>query len=331
MTTPSPTPPFVVAVDAGGTATRVGCYALDGTSLARATGAAGAAHHDDDAARNVAAAVSAALTSGGLDPAAARGLTAGVAGIGRTGSNQGVGRDEAWAASFYPLELLDCPRTFVNDAVVAHRGALLGGAGVVVVAGTGSMVLAIGHDGTEVESGQFQHYAGAARHVAFDVVHQVLAGRAEPADGALVARVLEHWGAADVDALRRVLLQREDVARNEVKRAFGSFAPVVTELADGSPLADRALRRLAEVTADGVLLLAPLLRDTPVAVSLAGSLALAPAFSTRLDAALDVPGAAPVRLLPPALDPLAGAAFLALRRLGVPLGAEVVQRLRSSA
>ncbi|MFD0481251.1 BadF/BadG/BcrA/BcrD ATPase family protein [Kineococcus sp. GCM10028916] len=330
MTTPSSTPPFVVAVDAGGTATRVGCYALDGTLLSSATGAAGAAHHDDDAARNLTDAVSAALTSGGLDPAAARGLTAGVAGIGRPGSNQGVGRDGAWAASFYPLDLLDCPRTFVNDAVVAHRGALLDQAGIVVVAGTGSMVLAIDENGVEVESGQFQHYAGAARHVAFDVVHQVLAGRAEPADGELVARVLEHWGAADVDALRLALRQQDDVAHNDVKRAFGSFAPVVTKLADTSPLADRALRRLADVTADGVLLLAPLLRDTPVPVSLAGSLALDPAFSTRLDAALDVPGATPVHLAPPALDPLGGAGFLALRRLGAPLGPEVVRRLGSS-
>ena len=330
MTTSSSTPPFVVAVDAGGTATRVGCYALDGTLLSCATGGAGAAHHDDDAARNLAAAVAAAVTKGGLDPAAARGLTAGVAGIGRPGSNQGVGRDGAWAASFYPLDLLDCPRTFVNDAVVAHRGALLGRAGIVVVAGTGSMVLAIDENGVEVESGQFQHYAGAARHVAFDVVHQVLAGRVEPADGELLTRVLGHWGAADVDALRRALRQQEDVAHNDVKRVFGSFAPVVTELADTSPLADRALRRLAEITADGVLLLAPLLQHTPVPVSLAGSLALDPAFSTRLDAALDVPGATPVRLAPPALDPLAGAGFLALRRLGVPLGPEVVRRLGSS-
>ncbi len=298
-----------MVVDAGGTAPRVGCYTLDGTLLSCATGAAGAAHHDDDAAR---------------------GLTAGVAGIGRPGSNQGVGRDGAWAASFYPLDLLDCPRTFVNDAVVAHRGALLGQAGIVVVAGTGSMVLAIDKNGAEVESGQFQHYAGAARHVAFDVVHQVLAGRAEPADGELVTRILGHWGAADVDALRRALRQREDASPHDVKRAFGNVAPVVTELADTSPLADRALRRLAEITADGVLLLAPLLQRTPVPVSLAGSLALDPAFSTRLAVALDVPGATPVRVVPPALGPLAGAGFLALRRLGAPLGPEVVRRLGSS-
>lgn len=161
-------------------------------------------------------------------------------------------------------------------------------------------------------------------------MHQVLAGRAEPADGELVTRVLEDWGAADVDALRRVLRQQEDLAHNDVKRAFGNVAPVVAELADTSPLADRALRRLAEITADGVLLLAPLLQRTPVQVSLAGSLALDPAFSTRLAVALEVPGAAPVQLVPPALGPLGGAGFLALRRLGTPLGPDVVRRLGSS-
>lgn len=326
----TPGPEFVVAVDSGGTSTRVGCFDLAGGLLSVARGRGGAAHHDERAALNVADTVRAALEAGDLRPEHAVAAAVGVSGIGRPGSNQGGG-SSAWAESFYPLSFLACPTTFVNDAVVAHRGALLGEAGVVVVAGTGSMVLAIDVDGAEVESGQLEHYAGAARHVVFEVVHRVLQGRTAPADAELLTRVLDHWGAADVDGLRDALLRQADLGRNAVTRRYGDLAPAVTALADVCPLADRALRDLTDRTASGVLLLAPLVGTDPVLVTVTGSLACDPAFVARLEASLDVPGTARTRLLPPSLGPLGGAALLAYSGAGVEVGPDVVDRLRRSA
>lgn len=319
--------PYVVAVDAGGTHTRVGCFGLDGTRLAGARGGGGSPAHNHDGPDNVRGAVVSALRDGDLDPDDAVGVAAGIASIGRAGSNQASDGDDTWADSLLEQQLPGCPRSVVNDAVVAHRGALGGGAGVVVVAGTGSMVLAVTAEGQEVESGQFEHYAGAARHVASHVVHGILTGADRPPDAPLVAAVLAHWGVPDVPALRRATLQTSGGDRTTTTRRYGALAPSVTAHADTSPLGDAALRTLARRTATGVLLLAPLVGRAPVAVALVGGLGGSAAFARRVGDALDVPGATPTRLVPAALDPLGGAALLALEVAGVATSAAVVQRL----
>jgi len=319
---------FVIAVDSGGTSTRVGCFGFDGALLSQATGPGGAAHHDDEAAANLSTTIADALHAGDLPPEGARGLAVGVAGIGRAGSNQGD-KSAQWAEAFYPLPFLTCPKVFVNDAVIAHRGALLGAAGVIVVAGTGSMILAIDEAGTEVESGQFEHYAGGARHLVFDVVHLLLQGLAGSADTDLSSRVMGHWNVTGLPDLRSALLAQAGLHRNEVKRRYGDLAPTVTALAESSPLADRALRVLTDKTACGVLLLAPLAGDAPVPVALTGSLARDPAFSTRLVDSLRVPGATPTQLVPAALGPLGGAALLAYQQAGATPDPDVIARLQS--
>lgn len=318
---------FVVAVDSGGTATRAGCFTLDGRRVSGATGRGGAHHHDHDAATNLTATVASAIADGGLDPAAAVAFVAGVSGIARRGSTQG-GLTSAQAREFYPLPQLSCPTLFVNDAVVAHRGALTGRAGVVVVAGTGSMVLAIDGADREIESGQFEHYAGGARHLVFDAVHQLLAGRAEAADAELVDRTLAHFGVADLASLPERLVALAELDRNDVKRRYGDLAPIVTGLADSSPVADRALRALTDATASGVLLLAPLTGVSPVPVACTGSLAQDPAFAARLANSLALPGVTPAELVPAELDALGGAALMALQSVGVEAGPAVRAGLR---
>jgi len=80
---------------------------------------------------------------------------------------------------------------------------------------------------------------------------------------------------------------------------------MITAAADGSSLADSALRELAARTARGVHVLAPLVATESTertAVSVAGSLATDPAFGSRLADALAVIGAPATRLVPPRLD-----------------------------
>lgn len=303
--------PYVIAVDAGGTHTRVGCFALDGRMLSRATGAGGSPNHNDDAAQNVASTLRAALEEAGLAIEDAAALAVGTAGYERTGSNQfGPGHGNAWVDEVYGLPGLRCPRVIVNDAVIAHRGALGGAAGIVVVAGTGSMILAIDEQGREIESGQFEHYAGAARHLAFTAMHRVLAGDAD-VDDPFVPRALAHFGAADVPVLREAVLALGATDRQEVKRIYGALAPVLTELAGASPTADAAIADLARRTVDGIAVLAPMIAARPVPVALTGSLALAPPFSAGLEDQLRDRGI-PARIVPAAAGPLGGAAILAL-------------------
>lgn len=319
----------MIAADAGGTHSRVACFGLDGRLLGSATGAGGSPYHQSDAARNVATTTARALADASVDVADAVGLVAGLASISRPGSNQGDGTND-WARDFFRVPGLVCERTIVNDAVVAHRGALLGAPGVVVVAGTGSMILAIDERGTEVESGQFEHYAGAARHLAAEAVQLVLTGAATAEDGEVVAAVLGHWGVHDVAGLRRTLADQEGADPRQARHHYGALAPVITGAADASPLADRAVRDLAARAARGVRLVAPLAGDGVVPVATAGALAATPAFRARLADALAEDPVAPARLVPAALDALRGAAVLAYQRAGVALGQGLVDRLRDS-
>lgn len=316
---------FVIGVDAGGTHTRVGCFGRDGTRLSFATGGGGSPTHNDDAQENVRATITRALESGGLLPEDATALVAGMAGLNRSSSNQGDGRND-WAARFVDVDGLKCPKIAVNDAVIAHRGALSGRAGIVVVAGTGSMILAIAPDGTETESGQFLHYAGAARHLVHDVVQRILIGETTPNDP-LLAAVLTHFGAADTAGLRNRVLANGASDRNAAKRNYGALAPRVTSLAGASRLADVALRDLAARTARGVRLLAPLAGEEFVPVACTGSLAADPAFRDRLEQALHENGPRTVELVGARLDPLGGAAVLALETAGAGPDQAVIDRL----
>lgn len=318
--------PFVIAADAGGTHTRVACFGLDGMLLAAASGRGGARFHNADAAENTAETTLRCLRSGNLDPRDAVHLTAGLSNISRPGSNQGDG-DNEWAAEFFSVPGLDCPRTIVNDAVTAHRGALLGEPGIVVIAGTGSMILAIDEDGTEVESGQFEHYAGGARHLVFEAMQLMLTGSAGDADAELVATLLDYWGASDITGLRAVILALGAEDPREVRRRYGRLAPAITAAADTSPLADRAIRDLAGRTARGIRLLAPLIGDERVPTALCGALATTPAFATRLTDALAEAPATTAVVVPAALDAVRGAALVSYQQLGIDVTDPVLARL----
>lgn len=316
---------FVIGIDTGGTHTRVGCFALDGTCLAATVGRGGAPHHNDDALENIRGTVADALDAGGLDATGAAALAAGIAGFVRTGSNQDGG-DNARTAALVDAPGLACPKVVVNDAVIAHRGALSGRPGIVVVAGTGSMILAIDESGVETESGQLEHYAGAARHLVHDVVQRILMGECSPTDP-LVAAALRHFGAADVPTLREAVLARSSNHRNTVKRAYGAFAPQVTALGERSALAGRALDDLVARTARGVRLLAPVAGPRPVPVACTGSLADAPSFRDRLARLLLATEPGALSLAPSRLGPLGGAAILALEAAGVDVDEAMIGRL----
>lgn len=317
---------FVIAVDAGGTHTRVRCFALDGTPLAAATGAGGSAQHNDDAAQSFGDTVAAALAAGGLDPGRAVALAAGLAGMRLDDAGAGE-RSAAWAEAFYAMPWLDCPRRFVNDAVVAHHAALQGKPGVIVIAGTGSMILAITADGGRVESGAYQHYAGGARHLAYDLVQQLIIGRAFADDAGLVAEVLRTWGLTDVAGLRPEVVRLSGIDRNEAKRRWGRLAPLVTARADTSPLADVVLRRLADATAAGALLVAGEIGTVGVPAALAGALATDPAFVVRFEQSLSVQGGAACTMVRSAPDPLLGAALMAYELAGVTVDADLSARV----
>jgi glucosamine kinase len=192
---------------------------------------------------------------------------------------------------------------------------LLGRPGVIVVGGTGSMILGITDTGEQLESGRLEHYAGGARHLVFDAIQRILLGQGIDRDAALITAILDHWQVSTIDELRRRMVDQGELDRNEVKRKYGDLAPVITGAVESSPLAAAAVSALASRTAQGVRLLAPLIGTDPVPVALTGSVATATGFVDRFASA--VRQQAPmITLVPAALDPLRGAALIAYEQIG---------------
>lgn len=296
----------VIGLDAGGTHTRAICAALDGTILGRAACRGGSPNHNHDGRSQVQEAIRTALTTAGRGTGEVAALVAGLAGYEDASA-------EEWAREFTALPGLDSRRIHRNDAEVAHAGAFAGGPGIIVIAGTGSMILGVTETGRHVRSGAFQHYAGGARHLSFGAVHRILTGAAGPQDNDFVEEILRHWQSTPQD-LHETIARQNDDDRNEVKRRFGTMAPLVTRHAATSPLADAALAELVDKTRVGIELVAGSFGTDTVGVCLQGGLATTPAFMDRLGTRLAA-GASGCVLTAPQLGPTEGAALMAIREV----------------
>ena len=297
----------VLGVDAGGSHTRAVCVGLDGRIRAVSQAGGGSPTHNTDARDQVLHAVVQVLDRAGVVPRDVVHLTAGLAGFNRD-------EDRQWADGFFGIPGLNCPRQLVNDTVVAHAGAFAGGPGVIVVAGTGSMILAISETGEQVRNDRYHHYAGGARHLSFDALARILIGD-EAADDAFVASVFEYWDVTDRPGLRHRIGEVAARDPHDIKRFYGGMAPLVTAAAAHSELASSSCDWLAGVTSVGVRLVGAHVEARPVAVSMAGAVATDSAFSKRVATALHGP-AGGFTVVDAKLDPVRGAALLALRAAG---------------
>lgn len=294
---------IVVAVDSGGSTTRVACLDRYARVIGRADGGSGSPEHSSTSEAEVRSTLAKALADAGRSTGDVVALVAGMAGL-------NVESDERWAIEHTHLDGLTESRTHLNDSIVAHVGAFLGQPGVLVIAGTGSIMLGIDRQGRLHRSDHLHHYAGAARHLAYDVVHRLLIG--DGGHDQLLPLALLHWGVNDLDALRGAV--EAPYESEVVKRSFGTFAPEITSRVDTSALARDAVAELARRTALGLRLVgAPL--GNSVTWSGAGSLATDGAFIAAVDHEL-AQSSADYRYTPAAMSPLGGAALLAIRSAG---------------
>lgn len=295
---------MVVGVDAGGTFTRAMCVATDGSVLGQAIAGGGSPAHNADARQNIRTAIECALGDAGCGTNDVVALVAGIAGLDRES-------DAGWAKEFIAVPGVRGPRVAVNDTEVAHAGAFGGGPGIIAIAGTGSMIFGVTETGERVRNDQYMHYAGAARHLSFDVVQQLLL-EVSVADSALLHAALGHWRVRDIDALRKAVRAETAGDHDEMKRNFGAFAPVITGLAAHSAVARSAIARLAESTRVGIELLAIDFDDATVPVVLEGGLARSRPFTDTLHDAFSAAGSR-CALVSPQASPVEGAALLACR------------------
>lgn len=316
---------IVIGIDGGGTYTRAVAARLTGEAVARVETGAASPNKTPHAQENVRRAIRDVVAQAGRQLADVRALAAGLAGLDSP-------QDQAWAERFTELPGLTCPRVLVNDAVVAHSGALASRPGVIAIAGTGSIIFGVTEEGRQVRNYDFHHYAyAAARHLAYNVVYGILAGRAEPEDQALVTDVMSFWEADDVAALRLSGASGFVADAFERHRRFGELAPLVTAAAmRGSPLARGVCDHAAEALATGIGLVGGCFATSSVSVALIGGAVRSAYMRQAMERAL-------ARLTKPSywiVDPVfsceAGAVLMALKLAGVPIGDVVEASLQAS-
>jgi len=315
----------VIGVDGGGTKTvlvvadlegRVLSVGVGGPSNVALVGAAGLA-------KSIGEAWGEALRRMPTSPPTAEVLVACLAGAG------GPSRREVAVKALTALcsELGLAKRVVVEpDAIAVLMSATLGGPGVVVVAGTGSIALAVGPSGERVRVGGWGHLIGDEGS-AFDVGREAIKlallaeeGLARCAE--LAHAVAEHFGVREArEVVDLIALGRVGVTE------VASLAEVVDGLASKGSWAarvilERASERLASMASAAAKALA--LRRPRVAVS--GGLFKSELVLARFRSAVarELPGAS---VIVPRLPPVAGAIIYAYRELGVPITGEVLSRL----
>ncbi len=299
---------MIIGVDAGGSHTRAIVVALDGRIVGAAHAGPGSPKKSADARAHVRRAIADALSASGLPPHAVTMLVAGVAGLDDAA-------DLPWAETLTAENDLTCLRVHVNDAVVAHAGALAGEAGVIVIGGTGAIIYGVTETGRTLRNYDLHHYAAtAARQLAFDCTYRLLAGDGGQADAALCATMLSAWGVSDLDGLRELAALGFVADDFELMRRFSALGPVVTAAAlAGSPVAVAVCRSAAHAVNIGVRLLGGYFAAPMVRVALLGSAARSPAMRAAIGQALSPYPR--YSIVEPAHSAEYGAALLGLRQL----------------
>lgn len=301
----------LLAIDGGGTRTR--CLAV--TRLGVVIGRAEAGASNDlqvgpgVALASIEQALREALDSGGVSRDRVAAVAAGLAGVDADGTGAGHWTDAFLAMGF--------PAAFVHgDMIAAHRGALANAPGIVVVAGTGSVVVGIGADGAMVKVGGWGPIYGNEGS-AYWIGREGLRAAARAADGrgpqtVLVARLGTRLGVESftrsIDAVYGRSMGQQEIA---------ALAPEVHAAAEaGDPSAAQVCAAAAADLAEAVIAAVSRLGSAEArTVSYQGGLLLdCPLIRTEFELRLRRPGVLDIR--PPRHPPVVGAFLLGCRGLG---------------
>ncbi|WP_308634299.1 N-acetylglucosamine kinase [Paenibacillus silvisoli] len=314
---------IVIGIDGGGTTTRVLAVDPQGRLLAYVEEGSSNPDKDPHAKQHVQDGIRKALSAAQANPEDVIALCAGFAGF----DNED---DSAWAAEFTDVPCLSCPKVLVNDAVVAHAGALMNKPGIVAISGTGSTIFGINEHGRYLCNYDFHHYAAtAARFLAYDAVYQIIAGQAVDEDRAFVEEVFDYWNVTSITEL--ALLGADGFINDHVERTlmFGRMGPLVTAAArDGSPVARSVCDAAVTALDTGIRLLGSCFAASDIVhVAFIGSVACDPYVNAGLKQALARPTNKTYQVVEPALPPAAGAILMAMEKAGIAADAHVIQQL----
>ncbi|HLW60373.1 MAG TPA: BadF/BadG/BcrA/BcrD ATPase family protein [bacterium] len=307
---------YFLGVDGGATSTTCAVCDRDGRILG--IGHGGPSNHilapggEARARAAIESALGNALAAAGASPSAFD-----AAQFGMTGIN----RDSEPARVFGRVvsSLLTARITQIdNDAAVALAGALAGGPGVVVIAGTGSVALGRDPSGREARAGGWGYLfgdEGSGFALGLGGVRAALRARDETGGPTVLETMIPQRFGADLGEIPLRYYEGR-VPRSEI----AALASAVTAAAaDGDPVA----RTLVDDAAEGLAgIAAAVIRrltwpDGTVAVAAVGGVFKAgPTLLAPLKAAIAARAAGAV-LVPPRFAPAVGALLLAMRAAGV--------------
>jgi N-acetylglucosamine kinase-like BadF-type ATPase len=141
----------------------------------------------------------------------------------------------------------------VNDALIALVAGARDAPGIVIIAGTGSIVYGRNADGEAARAGGWGHIIGDEGS-GYWIGREALAAVMRAADGrgpatGLTAEVKSHFGVSDESRLPRIVYDRELPRMN-----VAALGPIVQHAAEhGDAVATRILERGAEELAQGAL------------------------------------------------------------------------------
>lgn len=312
----------VIGIDGGGTHTRVMVADLQGNVLAYVEKGASSLHKDANASQNVQQAIQEALLQAGKSAAQVRMLTAGIAGYDSPS-------DEVWVTSLTAVPGLHCPKEHVNDAVVAHSGALLTEPGIIIISGTGSILYAVTESGQQIRNYDLCHYAAsAARFLAYDATFELLAGNIDESDQSLAAAILSFWGQTSVTGLSQLARSGFIEDQRERNRRFAQLAPIITDAAlANSRLAQTVCDRAIHQIAVGIEMLAAYFASPEVKLSFIGSVINSAYFHQNLSSNMQKGKNKQYQVVSPVFSPVAGAVLLAFKYLQRPIDTDICSNL----
>ena len=224
-------------------------------------------------------------------------------------------------------DILPLERTrVVGDCQTACFGAMLGRPGVVIIAGTGSIVVAQNEDGPHQRVGGWGHIlgdAGSAYWMAVEAVKAAIA--AEEGAKTRLGRLLRQW--FKVKKLTEVvpILHGPDFTKERFAELASHLARTIGRRdAVFAEICQRGSRALASQALTAVKLAR--LKTRPLPVYLVGGVLTNNAL-VRAGFVTALKNSCAVRILKPLLSPLLGAVALALGDAGVELKADVVANL----
>lgn len=314
---------IVVGLDGGGSHTRAIAVDVTGRVIAYVERGGANSNHNPDAKENVSGAIATVIAEAGCSEQDVVGLAAGFAGLDRA-------EDAVWAEQYINQNGLTCPRKVVNDAVIAHIGALRNQTGIIVICGTGSVVFGINETGEHVRNYEYHHYAAtAARHLAYNTMFRMIAGDVLKEDQVLIDQILLYWQVGHIMDLAELAKNGFITDSKERNHRFGGMAPLITEAAlQGIPLACSVCDNAAREISIGIRLIGTSFSAETIPVALIGSVAQSTYIAAGISKELMRDTVRSYGIKKPEMSPSMGAVLMAMGLANINIDELMINKLK---